>query len=206
VLLGSAQFLLVVHPSVQASAVPELVGLLKKSRPGEFTYSSAGIGSPNHLAAELFKGRAGVDMVHVPYKGGGPAAVAAISGEVKLLFASFASSLVHVKSGRLRALAVTGPKRSSEMPDIPTMQELGFTGFDVRAWYGLLAPARTPKAIVSRLNEECLKILAMPDVRNALKREGLEPSGSTPEEFVRHIRDEKALWARVIKDAGIRPE
>lgn len=125
---------------------------------------------------------------------------------MKLLFGSFASSLPAVKAGRLRALAVTGPHRSQEAPEIPTLQELGYSGFDVRAWYGVLAPARTPKAVVSRINAECLKILAMPDVREALKREGLEPSGSTPEEFARYMTSEKALWAKVISDAGIKPE
>ncbi len=204
-LLGSAQFLLVVHRSVQANSVQELIALLK-SKPGQLPYGSAGTGSPNHLAAELFKGRAGVDMIHVPYKGGGPAALAVLSNEVKILFGSFASSLPHVKTGSLRALAVTGLKRSPEAPDVPTMQELGFPGFDVRAWYGVLAPTGTPKAIVTRLNRELLKILAMPEVQEALKREGLEPSGTTPEEFAAYIKAEKALWAKVIKDAGIKPE
>jgi len=206
VLFGSAQFLLVVHPSVQATSVPELVALIKKSKPGEFAYSSAGVGSPNHLAAELFRRSAGIDMTHVPYKGGGPAAVAVLSGEVKLLFGSYASSLPPAKAGRLRALAVTGPKRSPETPDIPTLQELGYRGFDVRAWYGLIAPAGTRASIVTRLNADCLKLLAMPDVREALKREGLEPSSGTPQEFARHIREQKALWSKVISDAGIKPE
>lgn len=205
VLLGSAQFILVTHRSVLANSLPELITLIK-SKPGQFNYSSAGVGSPNHLAAELFKGRAGLDIVHVPYKGGGPASVAVLSGEVKMLFGSFASSLPHVKTGRLKALTVTGPKRSPEAPDIPTMHESGFPGFDVRAWYGVLAPARTSKAIVARLNREVLKILSMPDVVEGLKREGLEPAGGTPAEFAAHIKAEKALWAKVIKDAGIKPE
>lgn len=204
-LLGSAQFLLVVHRSVQANSVQELIALLK-SKPGELPYGSAGTGSPNHLAAELFKGRAGVDMIHVPYKGGGPAALAVLSGEVKVLFGSFASSLPHVKTGVLKALAVTGPKRSAEAAAVPTMQELGFKGFDVRAWYGVLAPAGTPRAIVTRLNRDLLKILALREVQESLKREGLEPAGTTPEEFSAYIKTEKALWAKVIKDAGIRAE
>src|SRR5207237_10832363 len=166
--------------------VPELIALVKKSKPGEFVYASAGVGSPNHLAAELFKRSAGVEMTHVPYKGGGPAAIAVLSGEVKLLFGSFASSLAPARAGRLRALAVTGPKRSPEAPEIPTLQELGFRGFDVRAWYGLIAPARTPASVVNRLNTECLKVIALAEVREALKHEGLEPSGSTPQEFARY--------------------
>jgi len=145
-------------------------------------------------------------MTHVPYKGGGPAALAVLSGEVKLLFGSYASSLPPVRAGRLRALAVTGPKRSPETPDIPTLQELGFRGFDVRAWYGLVAPAHTPAAIVNRLNAECLKVITVPEVREALKHEGLEPSGSTPQEFARYMRAEKTLWAKVIADAHITAE
>lgn len=204
-LLGSAQFILVTHRSVEANSVKELIALVK-SRPGQFNYSSAGVGSPNHLAAELFKRRADVDILHVPYKGGGPASVAVLSGEVKMLFGSFASSLPHVKGGRLKALAVTGPERSREAPDVPTLHELGFPGFDVRAWYGVLAPAGTPHSIVTRLNGDLRKLLSIPDVLEGLKREGLEPVGSTPQEFVAYIKAEKALWAKVIKDAGIKPE
>ncbi len=204
-LLGSAQFVLVVHRSVAVSSVPELIAVLK-AKPGQIAYSSAGIGSPNHLAAELFKLRANVDALHVPYKGGGPAALAVLSGEVKILFGSFASSLPHVRAGTLRALAVSGPKRSAEVPELPTLQEVGFPGFDVQAWYGVLAPARTPKAIVTRLNHDLRQILAQPAVVEGLKREGLEPSGTTPEEFAAYIRAEKALWAKVIRNAGIKPE
>lgn len=204
-LLAAAQYILVVHPSVQANSVRELAAFAR-SKPGQLNYASAGVGSPLHLAAELFKKTAGVDIVHVPYKGGGPASVAVLSGEVKILFGSFASSLPHVKAGKLKALAVTGPKRSSEAPEVPTMQEVGFRGFDVRAWYGVLAPAGTSKVIVTRLNREFVKILSMPDVQEALRRHGLEPTGSTAEAFAAHIQAEKAVWAKVIKDAGIKPE
>lgn len=204
-LLAAAQYILVVHASVPANSVKELIALAK-SKPGELNYASAGMGSPLHLAAELFKNKAGLDIVHVPYKGGGPASVAIVSGEVKILFGSFASSLPHVQARKLRALAVTGPTRSPEAPEVPTMHELGFAGFDVRSWYGVLAPDGTPKAIVTRLNREFLKILAMPDVQEALTRHGLEPTGSTPQEFAAHIKAEKAVWAKVIKDAGIRAE
>ncbi|MBI4189408.1 MAG: tripartite tricarboxylate transporter substrate binding protein [Betaproteobacteria bacterium] len=203
--LGSAQYLLVVHSSVQANSLQDLIVLLK-SKPGQFPYGSPGIGSPNHLAGELFKGRAGVDIIHVAYKGGGAVALAVLSGEVKILFGSFASSLPHVKAGSVKALAVTGPKRSHEVPSVPTMQESGLPGFDVRAWYGVLAPAGTPKAIVTRLNHDLLKLLSMPEVQEALKRAGFEPSGSTPEDFAAYIKSEKTLWAKVIKDADIKPE
>lgn len=204
-LLATAQYILVVHPSVPANSVKELIALAR-SKPGQLNYASAGVGSPLHLAAELFKNKAGLDIVHVPYKGGGPASVAVVSGEVKILFGSFASSLPHVQARKLKALAVTGPQRSSEALEVPTMQELGFAGFDVRSWYGVLAPEGTPKAIVTRLNREFLKILAMPDVKEGLRRHGLEPTGSTPQEFAAHIKAEKAVWAKVIKDAGIRAE
>lgn len=205
-LLGSTQYLLVVHPSVQAMSVQELITLIKRSKPGQFSYSSAGTGSPNHLAAEVFKTMTAVDIVHIPYKGGGPAILAVLSGEVKILFASFASSVPHVKTGKLRALAVTGPNRSPKAPEAPTMQELGFAGFDVRAWFGILAPAGTPRAIVTHLNRNFLKVLAVPEVHEALKRVGLEPSATTPEEFAAYIKAQLTFWAKVIKGAGIKPE
>ena len=204
-LLASSQYMLVVHPSVPANSVKDLIALAK-SQPGQLTYASAGVGTPHHLAAELLKNRAGLDIVHVTYKGGGPASVAVMSGEVKMHFGSFASSLPHVRAKRLKALALTGPRRSPEAPELPTMQEVGFAGFDVRSWFGVLAPDGTPNAIVTRLNREFLKILAMADVREALKKIGLDVSGSTPQEFAAHIKAEKAVWTKVIKDAGIKPE
>jgi len=204
-LLGSAQLLLALHRSLPAASVPELVAALK-AKPGQFGYGSAGVGSPNHLAAELFKLRAGVDLVHVPYKWGGPAALALLSGEAKVYFGSCAALLPHVKTGTLRMLAVTGPKRSPETPDLATMQELGYAGFDVRTWYGMLAPGRTPVDIIERLNRELRVILERPEVLDALKREGLEPIGGSAAAFAAHIRTEKALWARVIREAGIKPE
>ncbi len=205
-LIASFQFILVVNRTVPANSVQELVALIKAAKPGQFPYASAGVGSPNHLAAELFKNKAGVEMVHVPYKGGGPATLSLLAGETKLYFASLASVIPQIKAGNLKALAVTGPKRSSEVPTVPTMQESGYPGFDVTAWHGVVAPAGTPRPIVERLRRELVKVLAMPDVQEAFKREGLEISADTPAEFSARIKSETGLWAKVIKDAGIKAE
>ena len=204
-LIATSQYILVVNPSVAANSVKELIAYIK-SKPGQLTYASAGIGTPHHLAAELFKSRAGLEIVNVTYKGGGPAAVAVMSGEVNIHFGSFSSTLPFVRANRLRALALTGPMRSTEAPELPTMQEEGFPGFDVRSWFAILAPGATPKAIVTRLNRELLKVLALPDIKSLLKKTGVDPTGSTPQELAAHIKAERTLWARVIKDAGIKPE
>ena len=204
-LIATSQYILVVNPSVPANSVKELIAYAK-SKSGQLTYASAGIGTPHHLAAELFKSRAGLDIANVTYKGGGPAAVAVMSGEVNIHFGSFSSTLPFVRANKLRALALTGPMRSPEAPEVPTMQEEGFPGFDVRSWFAILAPSATPKAIVTRLNREILKVLAMPDIKGLLKKTGVDPTGSTPQELTAHIKAEKALWARVIKDAGIKTE
>ena len=205
-LIASFQFILVVNRAVPANSVQELVALIKSTKPGQFPYASAGVGSPNHLAAELFRGRAGVDIVHVPYKGGGPATLSLLSGETKMYFASLASVIPQIKAGNLKALAVTGPKRSSEAPTVPTMQESGYPGFDVTAWHGVVAPAGTPGAIVERLRSELVKVLAMQEVQDAFKREGLELERGTPADFAARIKSETTMWAKVIKGAGIKAE
>jgi len=205
-LVATSQYLLVLHPSVAANTVPELVALAK-ARPGQLAYASAGNGTPHHLAAEMWKKQAGLDIVQITYKGGGPAAVALMAGEVQMHFGSFASSLPPVKAKKLKALALTGPKRSPEAPDLPTMQELGYAGFDVRSWFGVMAPAATPPALVARLNRELLRILAMPDVQERLNRVGLDRAeDNTPADFAAWIRAEKARWSKVIRDAGIKPD
>jgi tripartite-type tricarboxylate transporter receptor subunit TctC len=204
-LLATAQYILVVHPSVQAKTLKEFVALAK-AKPGSFNYSSAGVGSPLHLAAELFKKRAGIDMVHVAYKGGGPAAAALLAGEVQVLFGSVASSLPHVKAGRLRALATTGTSRSKVAPDLPTIAESGYPGFEVGSWYALLVPGATPKRIVERIRSEAVKILQHADVQQAMARQGLEAESSTPAELTGRIKRETAVWAEVIKDAGIKAQ
>jgi tripartite-type tricarboxylate transporter receptor subunit TctC len=204
-LLATAQYILVVHPSVQAGSLKEFV-VLAKQKPGGFNYASAGVGSPLHLAAELFKKRAGVDMVHLPYKGGGPAAAAVLAGEAQVIFGSVASSIPHVKAGKLKALATTGTKRSKVAPDLPTIAESGFPGFDVTSWYAFLVPARTSPAIVKRLHDEAVKAVGLPDVQQAMSRQGLEVDAGTPQELAQRIASETAVWAGVIKDAGIKAD
>lgn len=202
-LLATSQYLLVLHPSVPAKSVKELVEFAKQ-KPNALNYASAGVGSPLHLAAELFKKRAGIDMVHVAYKGGGPAAAAVLAGETQLIFGSVASSLPHVKAGKLRPLATTGLKRSKVAPDLPTMAESGYPGFDVSAWYALLVPAATGAAIVERIRDEAIKALRLPDVQQAMARQGQEVETSTPSELAARIKAETDTWAGVIKDAGIK--
>ena len=204
-LLATAQYILVVNPAVQAASVKELVALLKQ-KPGSLNFASAGVGSPLHLAGELFQKRAGVQMTHIPYKGGGPAAAAVLGGEAQVLFGSVASSMPHVKSGRLKALATTGLKRSKVAPDLPTMAELGFPGFDVSTWYSFMVPGATPADIVTRLRDEAIKALQRPDVQQMMGPQGLEVETSTPQALGARIREERRTWAEVIRSAGIKAE
>jgi tripartite-type tricarboxylate transporter receptor subunit TctC len=203
--LATAQYILVLHPSVPASTLKEFIAVAKQ-KPRGFNYASAGVGSPLHLAAELFRKRAGVDMVHVPYKGGGPAAASVLAGETQVLFGSVASSMPQVKAGKLKALATTGLKRSKVAPELPTIAESGFPGFDVSSWYALLVPARTPASIVDRLRAAAIKVLALSDVAEQMGRQGLEIETSTPAELAARIKAETRTWADVIKSAGIRAE
>lgn len=203
-LVASAQNILAVHPSVAAKSVRELIALAKQ-RPGQLSYASTGSGTSSHLAAELFKHMAGVDIVHVPYKG--PAAmIDLISGQVHLTFGRIAVVLPHVKSGRLRVLAVTGARRSARLPQLPTVAESGLPGFEVSAWFGVLVPAGTPGQIVSKLNAGIAGILNDPAIRERLVSEDFEVITSTPEQFASHIRSETVKWARVIKVTGIRAD
>ena len=188
-----------------ANSLKEFIALAKQ-KPGGFNFSSGGIGTPLHMAAELFSKRAGIRMVHIAYKGGGPAAAALLGGEVQVLFGSIASSLPHVKSGKLKAFATTGTRRSKVAPDLPTMIEQGFPGFDVGSWYAFLVPTNTPAAVVRRLRDESVKVLELPDVQLAMSRQGLEPETSTPQQLAARIKTETATWAQVIKDAGIKAE
>ena len=204
-LLATAQYILVLHPSVQATTLKDFIALARQ-KPGALNYASAGVGSPLHLAAELFKKRAGVEMVHLAYKGGGPAAAAVLGGEAQVIFGSVASSMPHVKAGRLKALATTGAKRAKVAPDLPTIAESGFPGFDVSSWYAFMVPARTPTAIVNRLRNEAIKAVALPDVQQAMSRQGLEVEAGTAQELATRIKAETAVWAEVIKAAGIRAE
>lgn len=204
-LLATAQYILVTHPSVHAASVKDLVALLKQ-KPRSLNFASAGVGSPLHLAGELFQRRAGVQMVHLPYKGGGPAAAAVLAGEAQVLFGSVASSMPHVKSGRLKALATTGLHRSKVAPDLPTMADSGFPGFDVTSWYAFMVPNGTPAAVIRRLREDTMKALESPDVVKAASAQGLDIESSTPQELGTRIKAETRTWAEIIKSANIKPE
>jgi len=193
--------ILVAHPSVPAKTTKELVALAK-AKPGALNFPSAGVGSSSHLAGELLKSLAGINMVHVPFKGGGPALVATISGEVQIMFATLPAAMPHVKSGKVRPVAVTTSKRSQAMPELPTIAESGIKGYEAATWYGLLAPARTPKPVIDRLHGDTVKILAGP-ARQRLEAQGFEPDGGTPAAFAAYIKAEIAKWAKVIRDAGI---
>lgn len=203
--LATAQYVLVLHPSLPVKTLGEFVAHAK-SRPGNLNYASSGIGTPLHLAGELFKRQAGIDMVHIAYKGGGPASTALLGGEAQLMFGSVPASMPHVKTGRLRAVAVTGLKRSMLAPELPTIDESGFPGFNVTAWGSLMAPAGTPRSIIRRLNEEAVRVVRMPEMRRPINNTGYEPTGTTPEQLAGFIRTESAVWAKVIKDANIRAE
>jgi tripartite-type tricarboxylate transporter receptor subunit TctC len=197
--------ILVVNPAVAVKTVKDLIGLAK-AKPGTINYPSAGIGSSSHLAGELLRSLAGVDIVHVPYKGGGPALVDVLSGQMQIMFATLPAAMPHVKSGKLRPVAMTTAKRSIAMPDLPTIAESGVPGYEASTWYGLLLPARTPASIVDRLHAETVKALAVPELRERLVGQGFEPVGGTPAEFAAYIKSEIVKWGKVIKAAGITQE
>jgi len=197
--------LLVVHPSLPVRSVKELIGLAK-ARPGQLYFASPGSGSVQHLAGELFNLEARVNMVHVPYKGSGQSIVDLIAGNVQLNFDSVPPVLPHVRSGRLRALAVTSQKRFSILPEIPTVTEGGVAGFDLSTWWGLVAPAAVNKDIIARLEAETVKLLHQPDVKEKIAFAGADTVGNTAEEFVAFIRSERAKYARIVKDAKIKIE
>ena len=195
--------ILSLHPSVPAGTVKELIALAKTK---SLNYGSSGVGGTGHLAGELFNTMAGVKMTHVPYKGGGPAMIDLVGGQVQLVYATAASAVPQIKAGKIKGLAVTTAKRSALMPNIPTIAESGLPGFEANNWYGLLAPANTPRAIVVRLNTEVAKVLMMPDVKNFLFNQGLDPAPGTPEQFGAYIKAEMAKWAKVVKDSGARAD
>lgn len=205
VLVASVPFILVVHPSLPVKNVRELIALAR-AKPGVFNYASTGNGSTPHLAMENIKLQEKISITHVPYKGSSPALTDLLANQVQMMFANTLSSLPMVKAGRLRALAISSHKRSPSAPDLPTVAESGIPGFEASTWFGMLAPARTPKAIIARLNGEVRKILQMPDVLERLKAQGADPIGSTPEEFRDYIKSELVKWEKVVKAAGVRIE
>jgi tripartite-type tricarboxylate transporter receptor subunit TctC len=197
-------FMMYVHPSFPVKSVKDLIALAK-SRPGKINYASSGSGGAPHLAAELFKSMAGVNMVHVPYKGSGPSFVDVLGGQVPLTCDSLTQGLPYVKSGRLRAIATLGPSRSQVLPDVPTVGET-LKGYEVVNWFGIVAPAATPRDVIVRLYSELVKVLRMPDIKERLSAQGSDPVGSSPEEFGAFMKSETAKWARVIKEANIRAD
>ncbi len=199
-LLANAPYLLVVHPSLPAKSVAELIALVK-ARPGQLAYSSSGNGSGAHLAGEMLRSLARVNITHVPYKGAGPAMPDLIAGQVQLSFVTYTAAGPHIKTGRLRALGVTTARRSPTLPELPAIAET-LPGYDSAVWYGFAAPAGTPGEIVARLNSEVLRVLAAPDFRNRITLEAVAPIGSTPEEFGNFIKSEIVRWAKVVKDSG----
>ncbi|OGA51740.1 MAG: hypothetical protein A3F74_21925 [Betaproteobacteria bacterium RIFCSPLOWO2_12_FULL_62_58] len=204
-LVASAPLLLVVNPKTQANSVKDLIALAKV-KPGELNYANSGSGTTAHLAGELFKRMAGVDIVSIAYKGGGPAVVDLMAGNVQIYFSTIPAALPQVKAGRLRALAVTSGKRVNEIRDIPTVSESGLPGFEVVAWFGMFAPGKTPQPIVKKLNGVVVGILGMPDVREKMSGQGLIPGGNTSEELGVFLKAEIAKWSKLIKEANIRIE
>jgi tripartite-type tricarboxylate transporter receptor subunit TctC len=193
---------LVAHPSVPAKDVQELIALAKEN-PGTLNYGSSGTGGVGHLAGELFNSMADVDLVHVPYKGGGPAMIDLIGGQIQLIFATAPTAIEHVRAGQIKALGVTSSKRMEALPDVPTIAEAGLDGYEVTNWYCFVAPAATPKEIIARLNEEILKAMASPEVSDNLLDQGMEPTPTTPEELGTYIRSETEKWAQIIKERSI---
>ena len=200
--LASLPLMLVVHSSMPVNNLREFIALAK-SKPGGLDYASAGIGTSPHLAGEMFKSMAGIELVHVPFKGNAEVANAILGGHVKVYFSLVPASLQYVKNGTLRVLAVTTEKRLPYMPDVPTIAELGFPGYEISSWQGVFAPGGTPPDIIAKINAELVRMLNTPDVRTRIMREGADPVGSTPEQFAERVKSEIAKWAKVAKAAGM---
>ncbi len=196
---------LVIHPALPAKSVKELIAIAR-ARPGQLLFGSAQTGSAGHLAGELFNAAANVKTVHVPYKGGAPAMIDLMSGQLQMIFATVITAVPQVRSGRIRALAVTTARRSAVMPQLPTMDEAGLRGFEVNNWYGLVAPAKTPPEVIRTLNREVVAALGQPDVRDVMQKQGLDPAPSTPEEFGAYIRSEIAKWRKVVQASGAKAD
>ena len=203
--MASTPGIVVVHPSVPVKNANDLVALAK-ARPGQLRHGSTGIGSPHHLAGELFKHMSGVKMIHVPYKGATPAITDVVAGHIEIYFGAMVSTIPHVKSNRLRALAMTSARRSPAAPEIATLQEQGFKGFETGSWFGLHVPAATPRDIANKLHAETIRALALPEIRNRLQPEGAEFIGDAPEQFTAYIRAEIEKWGRAVKVSGAKAE
>jgi len=204
-LVSASPYVITVNPRVAASNVRELIELAKKN-PGKLTFGSSGTGAASHLSAELFKSMAGIDMLHVPYKGTGQALTDLLAGQIDVMFAPAQTVMPQVQAGRLKALAVTSAKRASTLPDLPTAAESGLPGYEAIGWFGLLAPVATPKSVVAKLGADANAALAEPEVRQKMLLLGAEPSGDTPEQFAAFIKSDMAKWSKLMKERGITPE
>lgn len=204
-LLSSLPNILVVHPSLPVKSMKELVAHAK-SQPGKLNYSSSGVATGTHMSMELLKHMAGIGMTHIPYKGGAPSVTALLSNEVQLCFATISTALPHVKSGRLRALAVSSAKRATATPDVPTIAEAAVPGYDYASWIGLLAPAKTPQAIIARWHSESARVIQSAEMKTLLQHEGSEPVGNSPQQFEQILRTEVERWKRVAQAAGIKAD
>lgn len=201
----SLQNLIITHPTLPAKTLKDLIALAK-AKPGQINYASSGIGSPGHLAAVLLESMANIKMPHIPYKGGGPALTDLLAGQVPVFFSVISTGVPHVQAGKARGLAVTGTHRAKAIPDIPTVAEAGVPGYAATNWYGLLAPAKTPKAVIDRLNKEMVAALTAPEVAEALKSRGIDAAPSSPAQFAAFIRAENFKWSPIIKQSGIKGE
>lgn len=204
-IVASVPLVFVVHPGVPVKTLRELIAYAK-SKPGELSFASSGAGAPQRMGGELFKRSAGVDMIHIPYKGSGPAMTDLIGGQVLTMVETVPAALPHIRAGKLRALAVTTPQRISMLPDVPTTAEAGMPGFEVSSLFGILAPAGTPKEIITRLNAEITKLLQLPDVKEQLLAQGAFSVTTSPDQAAARVQQEIALWAKVIKEADIKPD
>jgi tripartite-type tricarboxylate transporter receptor subunit TctC len=205
-LAAESQNLVVVHPSFPPRSIKELIAFSKRHPPGSINYGSSGTGTTVHLSAELFQYMTGVKWLHIPYKGGGPAVIDLLSGQHVIYFGNVPTVILHARAGKLRALAVTGPKRTPAAPDIPTVAESGVPGYEVTTFYGVSAPAKTPRAIIDRLHAEIMRALNSPDLRERLQTLGADPVGNTPEQYTAFMQSEITKWDKVIKAAGIKGE
>lgn len=202
-LLATSPFVVTVNPALQANSVRELIAIAK-AHPGKINFGSSGIGGAPHLSTELFKHMAGIDMVHVAYKGLGPAITDLLGGQIHMMFADVGVVAPHLRSGKLRGLAVSGAARSSAVPELPTVAEAGVSGYAAGTWYGIFAPAGTPAPVVARLSGDIGKVLSLPEIHSALVAQGVEAMASTPERFAAFVREEHAKWGKVIRDARIK--
>jgi len=204
-LVSASSYIVAANPGVAAGNIRELIALAKL-KPGKLSFGSSGTGAASHLSAELFKSMAGVDLLHVPYKGTGQAVTDLLAGHVNLMFGPAQTVMPYVRAGKLKALAATGSKRSDTLPDLPTVAESGLPGYEAVGWFGLLAPAATPKATVAKVSADVKRVLAMGEVREKMLGLGADPAANAPEEFARFIRDDQAKWSKLMKEAGITPE